>query len=146
MSVTVTFNVQDALSNAHLNSVVFIAADGSAAQLVNSPFTHSYAAGTFYPSIEVAGYKGKVSQVIVDADPVTVNVTLAELLDVTHSLYENLYMDEPVYSTNNVLTSCRIRIYSDSAIVGTDSNVLFTYLMTATETNGKVLTYKTVKA
>jgi hypothetical protein len=62
-----------------------------------------------------------------------------------HSLYDNLYIDQPVYSSNNVLTSCRVRIYSDPVSVGTTSDVLATYVMTATESAGKVLTYKTVK-
>jgi hypothetical protein len=62
-----------------------------------------------------------------------------------HSIYDNIYIDTPIYSSNNVLTSCRVRIYDTAAHVGTDIGVLFTYTMTATELAGRVLTYKTVK-
>lgn len=62
-----------------------------------------------------------------------------------HSLYDNLYVDQPVYSTNNILLSARVRIYSNATSVGTDDDVIATYTMTATELAGKVATYKTVK-
>jgi hypothetical protein len=145
MSVTVTFNIKDIITGDHLCSIVFNPANGDASSLENSPFTHSYATGTFYPTVEVAGYRGKVESITVAADPIEANINMAELLDVTKSMYSNVYIDQPVYSANNVLISSRIRIYSDSASVGTDQNVLETYLMTSTEVLGKVTTYKTVK-
>lgn len=145
MASTVTFNVTDIITGNHLQSINFTPANGDVVELKNSPFTHDYENGTFYPTFEIAGYKGKVSSFIVNSAPVDVNVSLAELLDITSSSFMNSYIDQPVYSSNNVLTSCRVRIYGNSADVGTNNSVISTYVMTATELSGKVLTYKTVK-
>ena len=145
MTVSVTFNVTDLITGSHLHSINFIPANGDAALLVDSPFIHSYGAGTFYPVVEIAGYKGSVMQLIVATDPVVKNVTLGELLDVSHSSFANTYIDQPIYSANNVLTSCRVRIYGDAVNVGTDVGVIATYNMLATELAGTVLTYMTAK-
>lgn len=52
-------------------------------------------------------------------------------------------IDNPTFDANNNLTSCRIRLYSDKASVGTDNNVLETLNMVATFAGaGKVTTYK----
>jgi hypothetical protein len=146
MTSTVTFNVTDIITGNHLQSVNFTPANGDVVELKNSPFTHEYADGTFCPVCEAAGYKGKVSSLVVNAAPVSVDVSLAELLDITHSSFANLYIDQPIYSANNVLTSCRVRVYGKAIDVGTSTGVVATYTMTATELAGIVLTYKTVKA
>lgn len=148
MAVTITFNVQDAITGSHLHSITFNPADGSATSLKNSPFTHSYDAGTYYPTFEVPGYRGKVATATVVATPFDVNVVIAESIDVINKclIYDNVYMDQTVYSANNILTSCRIRVYSNPASVGTVNDVISTYTMTATETAGRVLTYQTVNA
>lgn len=58
---------------------------------------------------------------------------------------ENFSVDMTIYDHNNNLTSSRVRIYSTNDSVGTDNNVLETYLMTA-EYNGLQMTsYKMEK-
>lgn len=58
---------------------------------------------------------------------------------------QNQYIDNMTYhATFRKVTGCRIRIYDDSANVGTGTGVLATYTMTATynTTTGKLETYK----
>jgi hypothetical protein len=58
---------------------------------------------------------------------------------------ENFAVDQNVYDENNNLTSSRVRIYTNNTSVGTDSNVLDTYLMTATYTGLQMTSYKMEK-
>ena len=61
---------------------------------------------------------------------------------------ENYYLDQTVYviyQDAKLLTEGRIRIYSDAASVGTDSNIIATYIIAATWTDDKLQTYKVVK-
>lgn len=68
---------------------------------------------------------------------------LNRLLGLSH---ENTYIDQPVYDKWDNLQSARLRVYSDSDSVGTDSNVLATYTMTAESFDeGKFNTWKQVK-
>ena len=46
-------------------------------------------------------------------------------------VHHNMYIDEPVYDEVGNMISARVRIYSDATSVGTDSNVIETYLITA---------------
>ena len=46
-------------------------------------------------------------------------------------VHHNMYIDEPVYDDVGNMISARVRIYSDAASVGTDTNVIETYLITA---------------
>ena len=46
-------------------------------------------------------------------------------------LHENIYIDNPIYDENNNLISSRVRIYSDSASVGTSSNVIGSYVISS---------------
>lgn len=55
-------------------------------------------------------------------------IDITKLLGLNH---ENVYMDEPVWDSDDNLISLRIRLYSDSASVGTSSNVIATYRVTA---------------
>jgi len=61
-------------------------------------------------------------------------------------MQENQYIDQRVYDGDNV-TSARLRIYSVAGSVGTDSDVLATYTITATYDviTDKLDTYKVVK-
>ena len=61
---------------------------------------------------------------------------------------ENFYQDNIVWDSSRRLTSCRLRLYSDAASVGTTSNVLATYTITATYDSSDNLleTYKVVKS
>ena len=59
---------------------------------------------------------------------------------------QNFYIDTTVYDSDNNLTSARVRIYSDAASVGTDSNVLETFTLTAVFSDAGILTtYKMAK-
>lgn len=58
---------------------------------------------------------------------------------------ENFSVDQNVYDDNNNLTSSRVRIYLNNSSVGTDNNVLETYIMTATYSGIQMLTYKMEK-
>lgn len=61
---------------------------------------------------------------------------------------ENQYLDQTVYTTYNgqkLLTSGRLRTYSDAASVGTTSNVVATYNITATWSGDEMQSYKVVK-
>ena len=53
---------------------------------------------------------------------------LKRLLGLTH---ENIFIDNPNYDTDGNLTSARLRIYSNPASVGTGSNVIGTYQISA---------------
>ena len=58
---------------------------------------------------------------------------------------ENFFIDNTVY-TGVYLTGARIRIYSVAGSVGTASDVIATYTMTATYTGDAMTNYKVVKA
>ena len=49
-------------------------------------------------------------------------------------MHENTYIDKPVYDKYDNLTQARMRIYSDSASVGTDNNVIGEYEIRANGT------------
>ena len=46
-------------------------------------------------------------------------------------VHHNMYIDNPTYDDFGNMVSARVRLYSDAASVGTDSNVIETYLITA---------------
>ena len=63
-------------------------------------------------------------------------------------VHENIYIDNPSYDVNSNLVSARVRIYSDGASVGTTSNVIGTYQITADTTGqgpGKFNKWKQIK-
>jgi len=58
---------------------------------------------------------------------------------------ENFSVDQTTYDSNNNLTSSRVRIYNDNTSVGTSTNVLETYLMSATFNGMQMTSYKMEK-
>jgi hypothetical protein len=61
-------------------------------------------------------------------------------------IHENIFIDQTVYDTDGNLTSARVRIYSNSADVGTNIGVIATYeASTLTEGPGKFTTWQQVK-
>ena len=58
---------------------------------------------------------------------------------------ENFSVDMTVYDENNNLLSSRVRIYNDNTSVGSDSNILETYLMTADYSGIQMTSYKMEK-
>ncbi len=61
-------------------------------------------------------------------------------------MHENIYIDNPVYDTDNNLVSARVRIYSDPASVGTGADVIGTYEITSVPSGaGMFTTWKQIK-
>ena len=72
----------------------------------------------------------------------TVSLMLKRVLGLVQ---ENFSVDQNIYDSQNNLTSSRVRIYSDNTSVGTDSNIIETYIMTATYDDNKMTFYKMEK-
>jgi hypothetical protein len=61
-------------------------------------------------------------------------------------LHENISIDEPVYDEHGNLSGARVRIYSEAGSVGTDSDVLASYTITApSDAPGQFTTWNQVK-
>ena len=78
----------------------------------------------------------------------TILAKQAELLRAVGLMQENYYLDQTVYTTYNsvkLLTSGRLRTYTDAISVGTSSNVLATYTITASWSNDELSSYSVVK-
>jgi hypothetical protein len=60
-------------------------------------------------------------------------------------MQENQYIDQNVYNVDGHLTSARVRLYSNPSSVGTDSDVIATYTMTAVWSGDEMTSYKMVK-
>jgi len=72
---------------------------------------------------------GKNDDIYVDeADMTAIYEAVIKTLGLVH---HNIYIDNAVYDEHGNMTSARVRIYSDKASVGTDTNVIETYLITA---------------
>ena len=61
-------------------------------------------------------------------------------------VHHNVYIDNPTYDEHGNMTSGRVRIYSDAASVGTNNNVIESYLITADGTEcGKFSYWEQIK-
>ncbi len=70
----------------------------------------------------------------------------ADLKKVLGLVHQNLYIDETLFDKERNLYSARLRIYENSASVGTASDVLATYEITAVTTGaGKFSSWKQVE-
>jgi len=86
------------------------------------------------------GKQGTIQVVGYDLD------SIGDLITRTLGLtQENQYIDNTSYDSNDNLISCRIRIYNNKTKVGTDSNIIATYLVTAGYTNSLLDYYKVVR-
>jgi hypothetical protein len=56
-------------------------------------------------------------------------------------VHHNFYIDDPTYDEHGNMIAARVRIYSDSASVGTSSNVIETYRLEADPTQCGQFTY-----
>lgn len=71
----------------------------------------------------------KTDDVVVDtADMTEIYETVRRTLGLVH---HNMYIDNPTYDEFGNMVAARVRIYSDAASVGTNSNVIESYLITA---------------
>jgi len=68
---------------------------------------------------------------IYDDTEVSDSVIQDDIKRVLGMLHENVSIDNTVYDTDNNLISARVRIYSTPSDVGTDTNVIGTYTVTA---------------
>jgi len=75
-------------------------------------------------------------------DTTSISTDLKRVLGLVH---ENIFIDMPIYDDSSNLISARLRIYSTSSSVGTDSNIIGTYLVTADGNGpGKFNTWKQI--
>ncbi|GAG40881.1 unnamed protein product, partial [marine sediment metagenome] len=96
----------------------------------------------------ITGLQQDISEVntnvlAVSASLVDVSNDIKRLLGLVH---ENIFIDNPVYSSDGDLTSARLRIYSNPASVGTTNDVIGTYQITApTSAPGQFTSWKQVR-
>lgn len=72
----------------------------------------------------------------------SISVMLKKVLGLVQ---ENFYVDQTIYDANSNLTSSRVRIYKDNISVGSESNIIETYLMAATYSGQQMTSYKMEK-
>jgi hypothetical protein len=100
------------------------------------PITAEDIADAVWSKVLSGGYTAE--QIILDN-----NESLKRTLGLMH---ENIYIDQPGYDINSNLISARVRIYSDSASVGTTNNVIGTYQITSDGTGrGQFANWRQVK-
>lgn len=87
---------------------------------------------------------GEISEDLGSATVVDRTVNRYSLDRILGLVQENQFIDNQVYTAGK-LTSARLRIYSVAGSVGTDSDVLATYTITATYSGNNLDTYKMVK-
>ena len=84
------------------------------------------------------GKSGEIQ--IYSSDFTSLQTNISEVLGLVHS---NIFIDNPIYDTDNNLTSARIRIYSNSDSIGTNNDVINSYQITAVgDGAGKFITWK----
>ncbi|MFW9871882.1 MAG: hypothetical protein ACFFG0_02185 [Candidatus Thorarchaeota archaeon] len=72
---------------------------------------------------------GKADDIqVYQGDLTDIHNNVVKTLGLTH---HNFYIDQTSYDEHGNMISARVRIYSDSASVGSNSNVIETYLITA---------------
>lgn len=93
------------------------------------------------------GVDGALSAPTVDPSLIDSIETLIQ--EIAGLSQKNYYLDNAIYDTyqgQKLLTSGRIRIYSNSGSVGTDNDVLLTLNIVGTWSNDELQTYKVVAA
>jgi len=74
------------------------------------------------------------------------NTSSADLKRILGLMHENIYIDNPVYDSDNNLTSARVRIYSVPGSVGTTNDIIGTYTISAPSTApGKFTSWSQIK-
>ena len=110
---------------------------GSFTELGNGSYKYTFSpdsVGIWYVIVIHSIYFpwGKSDDIYVDtADLSTIYEIVRKTLGLTH---ENIYIDQTVFDEVGNMTSARVRIYSTNTDVGTDTNVIETYLITADST------------
>ena len=69
---------------------------------------------------------------------------IKRLLGLTH---ENIFIDNPTYDGDGNMTSARVRIYSNPSSVGTGSDVIGTYQVSApSSAPGQFITWSQIRS
>ncbi len=72
---------------------------------------------------------GKTDDIYVDTEDLSgIYEIVIKTLGLVH---HNVYIDETIYDEHSNMISARIRIYSDKNSIGTDNNIIETYLITS---------------
>ena len=122
---------------------------GSIAELGSGNYRYVFtpnADGTWYVNATHPTYFpwGKADDIqVFSGDLSDIYNGIIETLGLVH---RNIYIDNTIYDEHGNLASARVRIYSDSISVGSDSNVLSTYNITSSSSEtGKFDYWKQVK-
>ena len=108
--------------------------NGYFTDLGNGSYKYSFTpnkVGVWYVVVTHAFYFpwGKSDDVYVDIEDLSgIYDIVIRTLGLVH---HNVYIDNPIYDDQNNMISARLRIYSDKASVGTDLDVIETYLLTS---------------
>ena len=94
----------------------------------------------YHPTYFPYGKTGSIQVFSNDFD--SISAVLIRILGLTQ---ENFYMDQNLYNSDGSLVFSRIRIYSDASSVGGSSNVIATYAVEASYTNGQMDSYSVKK-
>ncbi len=154
---TVTNQTGDLISNIPLNEFtwnLFDSSDSTSSisiqfvELGNGHYRSKFIPdliGTWYLVIYHSTYfpygkQGSIKVYINDID--TIGSKIDRILGLVQ---ENYYLDEIVNNDDNNMISGRIRIYSNSTSVGTNSDIISTYNITADWTGTKMNWYKVIK-
>lgn len=111
---------------------------GSFSELGDGNYKYSFtpnANGTWYINLIHSIYFpwGKNDDVqVYDGDISMIYQSVIRTLGLSH---HNVFIDQSVFDEHGNMISARVRIYSDSISVGTDTNVIDTYLITADGTS-----------
>jgi hypothetical protein len=124
---------------------------GESAQLFSLPDLVEIEGSTVIAKESTVQYiSGEIESLptLVNMESSTILAKQAELLRAVGLMQENYYLDQTVYTTYNgakLLTSGRLRTYIDAVSVGTSSNVLATYTISAVWSNDELSSYGVVK-
>jgi len=125
--------------------------DGSNVNIVELSNGHYYASfipnkvGKWFIVVYHATYFpwGKSNDIqVFNNDFDSISTILSRILGLTQ---ENYYVYDTIYNTSGNMTSSKIRIYEDGAIVGGSTDIIAEYNVSATYTNNKMDTYSVEK-